>query len=48
VKDHTFSFTATLNDRAEGLSGEIKGDALRIWLDRQGPENAITMTRVKK
>jgi len=48
VKDNTFSFKATINDKPDGFSGELKGNELRIWLDRQGPENAITMTRVKK
>lgn len=48
VKNDTFSFKATINDKPDGFSGELKGDQLRIWLDRQGPENAITMTRVKK
>jgi len=37
-----------MNDKPEGFSGELKGNELRIWLDRQGPENAITMTRARK
>ena len=48
VKDNAFSFKATMNDKPEGFSGELKGNELRIWLDRQGPENAITMTRARK
>ena len=48
VKDNAFSFKATMNDKPEGFSGELKGNELRIWLERQGPENAITMTRAKK
>jgi hypothetical protein len=48
VTDNTFSFKATINEKPDGFSGELKGNELRIWLDRQGPENAITMTRVKK
>lgn len=48
IVKNTFSFKATLNERAEGLSGEHKGDEIRIWLDRQGPEKAVVLNRVKQ
>jgi len=48
VKNNTFTFKATLEDQADAFSGEVKGDELRIWLDRRGPESAVTLTRVKK
>lgn len=47
VTKNTFSFKATLNDKAEALTGEMKGEELRVWLDRQGPEKAVVFTRVK-
>ena len=47
IVKNTFSFKATLNGRTEGFSGEHKGDEVRIWLDRQGPEKAVVLTRVK-
>jgi len=48
IKNNTFAFKATLEDQADAFSGEVKGDELRIWLDRRGPESAVTLTRVKK
>lgn len=48
VKNNTFSFKATVKDQPEGFSGEVKGDEVRIWLDRQGPGEAIRLTRIKK
>jgi hypothetical protein len=47
ITRNAFSFKATLNERTEGFSGEHKGDEIRIWLDRQGPEKAVVLTRVK-
>ena len=43
----TFTFKATLNDQAEAFSGELAGDELKVWLDRQGPATAIVLRRVK-
>ena len=48
VKGKTFSFKATLGDQPDGFSGELTGDEIKIWLERQGPERAITLTRVKR
>ena len=47
ITKNAFSFKATINERTEGFSGEHKGDEIRIWLDRQGPEKAVVLTRVK-
>ena len=48
VSGKTFSFKATLNERTEGFSGALEGDQLKVWLDRQGPEKAVTLKRVAK
>jgi hypothetical protein len=47
VSDKTFTFKATLSDQTESVSGEIAGDAVKVWLERQGPESAITLRRAK-
>jgi hypothetical protein len=47
VSDRTFSFKATINDQAEAFSGELTGDQLKIWLDRQGVSKAIFLQRAK-
>jgi hypothetical protein len=47
VSAQTFTFKAALNGQTEGLSGEIAGDAIKVWLDRQGAESAITLRRAK-
>jgi hypothetical protein len=47
VSDQRFSFKATLNDQTEAVSGEIADDAIKVWLDRQGAESAITLRRAK-
>ena len=47
VSKNTITFTATLNDKAEGFTGEVDGDQMKIWLDRQGAEKAIVLQRVK-
>ena len=47
VSKNTFTFTATLGDQVEGVSGELVDDQIRVWLDRQGPSTAIVLTRVK-
>jgi hypothetical protein len=48
VSKNTFSFKATLNDRTEDVSGELAGEEIKVWLDRQGPDTAIVMKRVKQ
>jgi hypothetical protein len=48
VVKNTFSFRATFGDQAETISGELAGDEVKAWLDRQGRENAVTLKRVKQ
>lgn len=48
VSKTTFSFTATINDRTEKFAGEVGGDEMKIWLERQGPERAIVLKREKR
>ena len=48
VSKNTFTFKATLNDQPESLSGELTGDDIKVWLDRQGPSTAIVLRRVKR
>lgn len=47
VSEDRFSFKATLNDQQESMSGGLVGDELKVWLDRQGPSNAITLRRAR-
>ena len=47
VARNTITFKATLNGSTEGLSGELAGDDLRLWLDRQGPSKAVVLKRAK-
>ena len=47
VSKNTFTFKAKINDQTEGFSGELTGDELRVWLDRQGPSRAAVLQRVK-
>lgn len=48
VSKNRFTFKATLNDQLEGFSGELTGDEIKIWMDRQGASNAIALHRVKR
>lgn len=47
VEKDTMTFKATLNEHAETFSGRLEQDRLKLWLDRQGPEKAVILTRVK-
>ena len=47
VSKQQFTFKATINDQTEGFSGEIAGDGIKVWIDRQGAESAITLRRAK-
>ncbi len=48
VSKNTFTFKATISDQTEGFTGELAGDEMKVWLDRQGPERAAVLKRVKK
>jgi hypothetical protein len=47
VSKNTFTFKAKVSEEAEGFSGELTGDELKVWLDRQGAARAIVLKRVK-
>jgi hypothetical protein len=47
VSKNTFTFKAMLGEQTEGFSGELVGDNVKIWLDRQGAERAIVLHRAK-
>jgi hypothetical protein len=47
VSKNTFTFKARINEQTEGFSGELAGDQLKVWLDRQGPSRAAVLERVK-
>jgi hypothetical protein len=42
-----FTFKAKVSDQPEGFSGELADDQVKVWLDRQGPSNAVVLKRVK-
>ena len=48
VSKGSFTFTVKINDQDEKISGELAGDEIKMWLDRQGPERAIVLKRVKR
>jgi opacity protein-like surface antigen len=48
VSKNTITFKATLGEQTEAFTGEVAGDELAVWLDRQGRENAAILKRVKK
>lgn len=47
VEKDMITFKATLNERAESFSGRLEKDRLKLWLERQGPEKAVVLMRVK-
>jgi hypothetical protein len=47
VTKNRFSFKATLHERSEAFSGELAGDEIKVWVDRQGPTAAVVLKRVK-
>ena len=47
VSKNAFTFKATINDQTEGFTGEFAGEEMKVWLDRQGPENAAILKRSK-
>ncbi len=48
VARNAFTFKATINDQTVAFSGERAGEDIKIWMDKQGPERAIVLKRVKK
>ena len=47
VSGNAITFKVTLNEQLESISGELAGDELKVWLDRQGRERAIALKRAK-
>jgi hypothetical protein len=48
VAKNKFTFKVTMNDQAEGFSGELTGEEIKVWMDRQGAERAIVLRRAKR
>ena len=52
VSKNTFTFQATFDEgssrsHTEGLTGELVGDQITIWLDKQGHSTDAVLKRVK-
>ncbi len=48
VSKNTFTFNAILGDQTEALTGEVDGEQLKVWLDRQGREGTVVFNRAKE
>ena len=53
VSKNTFTFQATFDEggsrsHTEGLTGELAGDQITIWLDKQGHSSDAILKRVKR
>ena len=48
VVKNALTFTATFNEQTETFTGELAGEELKVWLDRQGKDMAAVFKRVKK
>ena len=48
VSKSTFTFNAVLGEQTEALTGEVDGEQLKVWLDRQGREGTVVFNRVKE
>jgi hypothetical protein len=53
VSKNTFTFQATFDEgggrsHTEGLTGELVGDQITLWLDRQGHSSDAILKRVKR
>jgi len=47
VSKNTFTFKAILNGQTAGFTGEIDGDRIKLWMDRQGAEKPAVLKRIK-
>lgn len=45
IVTNTFTFKAALEGQPEGFSGELNGDAIVLWRDRNGKGDALTLKR---
>jgi hypothetical protein len=48
ISGSTLTFRATLGEQTESVTGELAGEELKVWLDRQGREAAVVLKRVKE
>jgi hypothetical protein len=48
VSKSTVTFKAILGEQEEALTGQLDGEQLRVWLDRQGPDGAVDFKRLKE
>jgi hypothetical protein len=48
VQGKTFTFNATINEETAGFTGELDGDQISVWMDRQGPQAGAILKRVKQ
>ena len=48
VSANTIRFNAVLGEQNEALTGELDGEQLKVWLDRQGRDGAVVFARVKE
>jgi hypothetical protein len=48
VSKTTFTFNAVLGEQTEALTGEVDGEQLKIWLDRQGRDGTVVFNRAKE
>jgi hypothetical protein len=48
VSSSTIRFNAVLGDQNEALTGELDGEQLKVWLDRQGRDGAVVFARVRE
>jgi hypothetical protein len=47
ISKNTFTFTATRGEQTDGFTGEVEGDQITVWIDRQGRDRAAVLKRVK-
>jgi hypothetical protein len=47
ITKNTFTFTATRGEQTDGFTGEVDGDQVTVWIDRQGRDRAAVLKRVK-
>ena len=48
TSNSSFTCKATLNDQTMEFAGELAGDEIKIWIERQGPSSAIVLRRAQR
>jgi len=48
VSKSKVTFKAILGEQEEALTGQLDGEQLRVWLDRQGQDGAVDFKRLKE